>query len=256
MHGLLHAQAIIDVGAIIETESHLWTLKTISRYNDSLAVNWEIKSKKPYTKTHIDTKKALLIDYHTKVRHKPLHSLSQTEIEIVKAFDTDTLRIVFPAIKDTTSLISVWLSSVLLVDSIILPPSNMSSIGEVRYKVPFCNKTLKNRIDSVLYSDSLFSSGMDLYKKKQYQDATICFEKCYAFDKLLDNYLPLFTSLKWEYNDYSRAWLARCLYKIGAKNQARTLDSDYLLEPFDRKLVEKSDSIHNKLNALSYKSKA
>jgi len=253
VHGLLHAQAIIDIGAIIETESHSWTLKSISRYNDSLVVNWIIKSKKPNTKTHIDTRKVLLIDYHTKVRHKPLHSLSQTEFEIVKAFDTDTLRTVFPAIKDTASLVSVRLSSVLSVDSIILPPSNLSSIGEVRYKVPFCNRTLKNRIDSVLYSDSLFSSGMDLYKSKQYQDATICFEKCYAFDKLLDNYIPLFSSLKREYNDHSGKWLARCLYKIGAEDQAKTLSSDYLLEPFDRKLVEKSDSIYNILNALSYK---
>lgn len=195
VHGLLHAQAIIDIGGIIETESHLWTLKSISRYNDSLVVNWIIKSKKPNTKTHIDTRKVLLIDYHTKVRHKPLHSLSQTEFEIVKAFDTDTLRTVFPAIKDTASLVSVRLSSVLSVDSIILPPSNLSSIGEVRYKVPFCNKTLKNRIDSVLYSDSLFSSGIDLYKKKQYQDAIISFEKCYAFDRLLDfEFLPFLFS--------------------------------------------------------------
>lgn len=256
VYGLLHAQAIIDVGAIIETESHLWTLKTISRYNDSLAVNWEIMSKKPNTKAHIDTKKVLLIDYHTKVRHKPLHSLSQTEIEIVKAFDTDTLRIVFPAIKDTTSLISVSLSSVLSVDSIILLPSNMSSIGEVRYKVPFCSKNLMSRKDSVLYSDSLFFSGIDLYKKKQYQDAIISFEKCYAFDRLLNfEFLPfLFRSSRpRHYFDYSRVWLAHCYYKIGLEGKAKSLDPDYMLVPFDRKLVAKSDSIYNKLHALSYK---
>jgi len=254
VHGLLHAQAIIDIGAIIETESHLWTLKSISRYNDSLVVNWIIKSKKPNTKTHIDTRKVLLIDYHTKVRHKPLHSLSQKEFEIVKAFDTDTLRTVFPAIKDTASLVSVRLSSVLSVDSIILPPSNLSSIGEVRYKVPFCNKTLKNRIDSVLYSDSLFSSGIDLYKKKQYQDAIISFEKCYAFDRLLDfEFLPFFFRSTRHHHDYSRVWLAHCYKKVGLEGKAKSLDPDYMLEPFDRKLVEKSDSIHNILHALSYK---
>ena len=181
----LFAKAIIDIGAVVETESHLFTLKTIERYNDSLSVNWEIKSKKSNTKVKINIEEISLLDYYTNIKHKPIHSLSKTRIEIVDAFDTDTLRIIFPAIKDTTSLISVHLSSKIMVDSILLPSSNMSLIGEVRYKIPFCDKILKDRRDSVFYSDSLFSSGMLLYNKRQYHDAIVCFEKCYAFDTLV-----------------------------------------------------------------------
>ena len=241
-------QAIIDVGAIVETESHLWTLTKIIRYTDSLVVDWQIMSKNTNEKVTINIDDILLIDYQTNTKYKPLHSLSKTRIEIDDAFDTDTLSIVFPAIEDTTSLISVHLSSKIMVDSIILPPSNMNLIG-VRYKIPFCNKMLKNRRDSVLFSDSLYSSGMKMYKEKNYHGAMACFEKCYAFDRQLDNY-KIFLYV---YCDYSRIWLSCCYYKLGWIEQAKSLDSDYMLEPFDRKLVEKSDSIHNLLHSLSYK---
>ena len=246
-------QATNDIGAIVETESHLWTLTKISRYTDSLIVDWLIMSKKSNTKAKINIEEISLSDYYTNKIHKPIHSLSKTLIKIADAFDTDTLRIIFPAIKDTTSLISVHLTSNIKVDSIILPPSNMNLLGEVRYKIPFCNKVLKNRRDSVLFSDSLFSDGMKMYNERNYHDAMTCFEKCYAFDRQLNHYKILFSSLKYEYCDYSRIWLSCCFYKLGWIDKAKRLGSDYMLEPFDRKLVEKSDSIHNILYALYYK---
>ena len=246
----LSAQAIFDIGAIVETESHLWTLTKVSRYTDSLTMDWAIMSKKPKMKAIINTEDISLTNYYSSTKHKPLHLLSTTKFEHVDALDTDTFRIVFPAIEDSTSLISIHLSEEIMVDSIILPSSDLL---EVRYKIPFCDKILKNRKDSLLFSDSLFSSGMKMYKERKYHDAMICFEKCYAFDKQLDHYTILFSWLSYDYYDYSRIWLSCCYYKLGWKNKAESLDGDYMLEPFDRKLVEKSDSIHNLLHSLSYK---
>ncbi|SDH25009.1 hypothetical protein SAMN04487901_1212 [Prevotella communis] len=252
----MYGQAETSIGAVVETNSHLWRLEEMCRYPDSLTMKWEIRSKLANAKASIDMGDIYMTDCRTHTIHKPLIPLAKSFYQFADAFDTDTFRIVFPAITDSIPLISIHLSSVIKVDSILLPPNNLSSIGEVRYKVPFCNKTLKNRIDSVLYSDSLYSSGIDLYKKKQYQDAIISFEKCYAFDRLLDfEFLPFFfrSTRQRHYHDYSRVWLAHCYKKVGSEEKAKSLDPDYMLEPFDRKLVEKSDSIHNILHALSYK---
>ena len=150
----LFGQAITSVGAVVETNSHLWKLEEICRYPDSLTAKWEIRSKLTNSKASIDMGDIYITDYRTHTIHEPLIPLAKTFFQIADAFDTDTFRIAFPAITDSIPLISIHLSSVIKVDSILLPPNNLSSIGEVRYKVPFCNKTLKNRIDSVLYSHS------------------------------------------------------------------------------------------------------
>ena len=255
----LFGQATTSVGAVVETNSHLWKLEEICRYPDSLTVKWEIRSKLTNSKASIDMGDIYMTDYRTHTIHKPLIPLARTFFQIADAFDIDTFRIAFPAITDSIPLISIHLSSVIKVDSILLPPSNMSLISEVRYKIPSCKKSLKSRRDSILYSDSLFSRGMMLYGKEQFKEAIPCFEKCFAFDKQLDHYnnlfssIGLFSALDYEYSDYSRVWLACCYYKIGRVEMAKSLDGDYMLEPFDRKLVEKSDSIHNMLNSYSYK---
>ena len=249
----MYGQAETSIGAVVETNSHLWRLEEICRYPDSLTMKWEIRSKLANAKASIDMGDIYMTDCRTHTIHKPLIPLAKSFYQFADAFDTDTFRIVFPAITDSIPLISIHLSSVIKVDSILLPPNNMSLIGEVRYKIPFCEKILKNRRDSILYSDSLFSRGMMFYVKEQFYEAIPCFEKCFAFDKQLDHYNNLFSSLKYEYSDYSRIWLACSYFKIGRVEIAKSLDGDYMLEPFDRKLVEESDSIHNMLNSLYYK---
>ena len=264
VHVLFYGQTIFDVGAIVESDSHLWTLRTIERHKDCLAVIWQIKNKKPNTVVEIDSTFIELRDLHTGSHYKPT-KLSQKAIMQHTSYETDSLRILFPLIKDTLSLISISLLPKISVDSIILPSSyfetgidsitlSNSLLGMVRYKIQYIYKPLYTRSDSIAFSDSLFNKGMYLYEQQDYQEATICFEKCYAFDKLLDNYVPFFSSLKKrEFNDYSRMWLARCLYMIGEEEKAKAMDSDYMLKPFDRKLVEKSDSIYNVVNNYSYK---
>ncbi len=248
------AQTVIDIGAIAETESYLWTLKSICRYPDSLTIDWEIKSKKANVHTTIYGKDISLVNNLTKNKYRPLRANTQVSFHSQKAYLLDSLRTVFPAIKDTTTIISVQLSDSIRVDSIILPSSVQSLIALVKYKTPFIHKPLYTRIDSIAFSDSLFKKGMLFYNKKDYQEALICFEKCYAFDRQLDyEFLPFFLRTSRHYNNYSRVWLAHCYYIVGFKDKAKALDEDYILEPFNRKLVEKSDSLFNILYHFKYK---
>ena len=230
-HIMLYAQARFDVGAILETESHLWTLRSLERYSDSLAVNWDIKNRKPNTTIIINPNNIILRDLRTGFHYKSTRQVLSTIIQHT-SYETDSFRILFPSIKDTLSLISISLSPEITVDSIFLPSSffetgtdsitiSNSILNQVRYKIQYSPKTLYTRSDSIAFSDSLLNKGMYLYKRQEFQEATICFGKCYAFDKLLDNYVPLFSSLKREFNDYSRIWLARCLYMIGAEENAK-----------------------------------
>lgn len=245
------AQTVIDIGAIVETDSQLWTLKYICRYADSLAIDWEIKSKKANAHTVIESDDIYLVDDLTNKKYRPLKPNAKVSFYAPKPYFHDSLRIVFPAIRDTTSIISVRLSDSIRVDSIILP--NLT-IGRVKYKAPNIKTPLFTRIDSIAYSDSLFNKGMIFHNKKDYQEAIICFEKCYAFDRLLDfESLPFLFRSSRHYYDYSRVWLAHCYYKANMEEKAKALDEDYFLEPFDRKLVEKSDSLFNILNHYMYK---
>ena len=251
-HILLYAQTSYEIGAIAETDSHLWTLKTIERYNDSLAINWLIKNKTPKSTIKINENNIVCKDLRTGIKHKPI-KLSTPTICHDTPYSIDSLRIVFPPIKDTLSLISISVSPEVLVDSISLPNSNTLVLSQIRFKIPYCHKPLLTRKDSVVFSDSLYTLGMALYRKELYQEALICFEKCYIFDRLLDDYTFL-SALKRGYNNHSKKWVARCLYKVGLESRAKALDSDYMFEPFDRKLVEKADSIYNTFNMTLYKS--
>ncbi len=107
-----------------------------------------------------------------------------------------------------------------------------------------------SRQDSIAFSDSLFVKGMAYYKEKNYHQAINIFLECVAIDSLLNdfNWQSLF---KRNRSNYSKWWVARCYYLIGNEQQAKKLSSNYLLEPYDRKLVEKSDSIFNWLKTVS-----
>lgn len=247
-HVIVYAQSWIDVGAIVETNSHLWTLRTIERYKDSLAFNWEIKSKIPNTTIEINADFIEYENLNTGIKNKAIKPVVSKILQDT-AYQTDPLRIVFSTNTDSLSLLSITVSPVVFIDSLVLPILN---IGQVRYKIPDCHNSLFTRSDSIVFSDSLFYKGMHLYKQHKYQEATICFEKCYAFDRLLDyesyaNLRGFWGEFYRHYNNYSRVWLAHCYYKVGLEEKAKALDEDYIFEPFDRKLVEKSDSIFNAL---------
>ena len=237
-----------DVDAIIETDAHFLSLKTIENKNDSLKTKWVIKNKKPNSSFTIENHLLFLKDYKT--GEKKHSFFPKTTISFIhsEAYQTDTFNIIFPAPKDSIPVFSISLAPTLHIDSITLFYDSISALNsrylrEVRYSVPYANSTLQTKEDSIALSDTLFRQGVHLYKKEAYQEAILCFEKCFAFDKLYCHH----SILSRDRSDYSRIWLACAYYKSGQKEKAETIDLDYMLEPFDRTLTERSDSLYNSL---------
>ena len=241
----LFAQNRVAVGAIIETQSHLWILDTLYRYKDSTLISWRIKDK-GYGKPVIIPSNISLTDYTTGEK-STLVSKSDPPLK-TKKFQSVSMKMVFPAIGDSATIISIYSSSVFYVDSLHVPSINTLLLSQPQYHVPlYCHHQLYTRRDSVEYSDSIYRSGVTYYYAKKYQKALLCFEKCLAYDRLLDNYKILSSFSKRERNDYDEMWLARCCYKLGYEEIAKKYDQDYKLEPYNREKVEKSDSIYNHL---------
>lgn len=255
---MIDAQATCTIDAIVETDSHLWTLTTIEKDSLNLVVNWKVISKKSNTEINIDCEDIILKDCSTGIEMHPIIPSTNRRIIMPDAYSTDSVRLVFPTIQDSTLSISVQLSPSIHVDSITISDSLWGILSRYRYVSPLYHHTpLINRKDSINYSDSLFRAGMDYYYKSNYNDAILSFKKCYAFDKLLDNYVPLSSFSKRMRYDHSMKWLARCYYMKGDESAAMKIDgnkfgSDYELEPYDRKLTEKADSIYNILQTFQY----
>lgn len=255
---MIDAQATCTIDAIVETDSHLWTLTTIEKDSLNLVVNWKVISKKSNTEINIDCEDIILKDCSTGIEMHPIIPSTNRRIIMPDAYSTDSVRLVFPTIQDSTLSISVQLSPSIHVDSITISDSLWGILSRYRYVSPLYHHTpLINRKDSINYSDSLFRTGMDYYYKSNYNDAILSFKKCYAFDKLLDNYVPLSSFSKRMRYDHSMKWLARCYYMKGDESAAMKIDgnkfgSDYELEPYDRKLTEKADSIYNILQTFQY----
>lgn len=255
---MIDAQVTCTIDAIVETDSHLWTLTTIEKDSVNLVVNWKVISKIPNTEINIDCEFVTLKDCSTMFETHPHNPINKWTIIMPDAYTTDSVRLVFPAIQDSTLSISVQLSPTIHVDSITISDSLWGILSHYRYVSPLYHHTpLINRKDSINYSDSLFRAGMDYYYKSNYNDAILSFKKCYAFDKLLDNYVPLSSFSKRMRYDHSKKWLARCYYMKGDESAAIKIDgnkfgSDYKLEPYDRKLTEKADSLYNILQTFLY----
>lgn len=255
---MIDAQATCTIDAIVETDSHLWTLTTIEKDSLNLVVNWKVISKKSNTEINIDCEDIILKDCSTGIEMHPIIPSTNRRIIMPDAYSTDSVRLVFPTIQDSTLSISVQLSPSIHVDSITISDSLWGILSRYRYVSPLYHHTpLINRKDSINYSDSLFRTGMDYYYKSNYNDAILSFKKCYAFDKLLDNYVPLSSFSKGMRYDHSMKWLARCYYMKGDESAAMKIDgnkfgSDYELEPYDRKLTEKADSLYNILQTFQY----
>ena len=253
----IDAQAIYNIDATLETDTHLWTLTTIEKDSNHLIVNWEVISKKPNTEVYIDKETVLLKNCSTGAEFHPIESFTNKRLFMHDAYMTDSIRIVFSTIQDSTLIISTGLSPNIYIDSITLPYHFF--LGSVTYKTPlYHHPPLITREDSIDYSDSLFKEGMNHYYNKNYNDAIIAFKKSYSFDKILDHYKGLL--VKRTRYDHSRKWLARCFYIIGDEDKANQYDwnrygADYKIEPYDRKLTEKTDSIYNLLNAIPFSEK-
>ena len=49
----VNAQKTINIGAIIEDNTFLWTLESMEQYSDSTIITWKIKTKFPKTRMHL-----------------------------------------------------------------------------------------------------------------------------------------------------------------------------------------------------------
>ena len=259
VHMCTSAQIKYGVGAIIETQNHLWILDSLSRDRECIMLLWRVKDKGNAKRFAVPNN--LILKDNDKGRSFSPTIITPSKYKTRK-FESIQLKMVFPAIGDSSTCISLYSSPTFYLDSLNIPAvsSYMVFSGEIRwfseprYHVPlFPNQHLITRKDSIEYSDSLFLKGVSYYKKKEYDRAIICFEKCYNFDKILDDYNWLFSALKREYNDYSKMWLAHCHYKLGNIQYARIYDEDYKLEPYDRNCVKECDSIYNYVNSFAYK---
>ena len=256
-----YAQNKYGIGAIVETRDHLWILDNVERESSNFVLSWKVKGKGK-GKFFVTPKNIFIKNYKTGKVFSPktiFPSKSKT-----KKFKSTIVKMVFPPIGDDKTIISIFSSPSFYVDSLSIPSAddyfNFSGeliMSDPRYRIPIYNHhNLATRKDSIDYSDSLFNRGITFYKKKDYHRALICFEKCYAFDKLLDDYVWLFSVTKRKYYDYSSMWLGRCYYKVGELLLAQKYSDDYKLEPYDRAVVTKSDSIYNRVNDFSFNPKS
>ena len=257
-HMSTYAQNKYDVGAIVETHDHLWILNDVEREDSNFVLSWKVKDK-GRGKSFVVPENIFIKDHKTGKMFFPKY-ISSSKSK-TKKFKSTIVKMSFPPIGDNETVISIFSSPSFYVDSLIIPGAddyfNFSGeliLSDPRYRIPIYNHhSIATREDSINYSDSLFYKGIAFYKKKDYQRALICFEKCYAFDKLLDNYYWFFSVTKREYNDYSRMWLGHCYYKVGEPQLAQEYSDDYKLEPYDRAVVSKSDSIYNRINEFNFK---
>ena len=74
----MYGQAETSIGAVVETNSHLWRLEEICRYPDSLTMKWEIRSKLANAKASIDMGDIFMTDCRTHTIHKPLIPLAKS----------------------------------------------------------------------------------------------------------------------------------------------------------------------------------
>ncbi len=239
---LVSGQVTINLGAIVEDEKLLWTLDTINLYKDSTVISWKVKSKVAKAKiTSIDH--ILLKDGHTGILYEPT-IITEKQLKFRKAFETKEFKTHYPAIYDTT-FISIQISPTLHVDSIkIVPDDTYYLFYNCKYRASLLNHTpLNSRADSINYSDSLYNKGMFFYKTNRIPKAVICFEQCYAFDRLMDEEYENLGKRK--RSNYSRKWLGHCYYIVGDVELAKSFYVNDSIEPYDRKRVEKTDSLYN-----------
>ena len=113
----LYAQAKIEIGAVVETESHLYTLNTIERYKDSLSVNWLIINKKKHSKIYFDEKNIVFRNLSSGEDLKIIKPSSFTVTQD-SLYSENTYRLVFQPLKDTLSIISLSLYLVCILTGI------------------------------------------------------------------------------------------------------------------------------------------
>ena len=94
-------------------------------------------------------------------------------------------------------------------------------------------------------SDSLFALGVEKYNSQLFEDAVLLFAECSRID-----------SAVFDANSsrlgYSLMWLASCHFKLGDVETAASLSDFYMINPIDRRLTVKSDSVSDMIYPILY----
>jgi tetratricopeptide (TPR) repeat protein len=96
--------------------------------------------------------------------------------------------------------------------------------------------TESERAGLLARSDSLFAAGVDLYNAGRYAEAIPLFTESDKIDKAVLDSIS-------NRRDYSSMWLASCYYKLKDSATAESINSDYMVEPVDRRISVISDSL-------------
>ena len=233
----ISANRVIPVGAIVETDTHIWLLDTIWTSERNSYVLWTVKSKKSDTGLVID-KDFKLID----CKSGNIYRVSDVRVskESTLTFcPEDKVYMHFPGVPDSSSLLSIYLSPSFYVDS-ISTFMNTDHILEYRYHVPLYNyPEINNTIDSVKYIDYLYNEGIKEYNQKNYCNAILSFEKELAIEyQLFKTFAERLIK-----SSSTEDWLAHCYYKTGDISKAIKYGRDYSLMPYDRNKTKEADSL-------------
>lgn len=253
----ISAQITKNINAVIEDDKFLCILKSIDFYPDSTVATWKLKSKTRTSKfklsDHISIK-----EIESGIKHKQINTFEdlQETIRFKKIYEIKEFKTCFPAINDS-ALISIYLSPTIYVDSLELKSENL--FYEVyKFRVPVYNhQPLRTRVDSIKYSNELYLEGLNLFKNGDFQLAIISFEKSMALERQLRTW-DEYWHLGGNFNE--DMWIAYCYYKLGEKKEAEEYSSTYYVEPYNKKIREKADSLsimsdtiydQSKLNVLN-----
>ena len=242
LHMESSANKVIPVGAIVETNTHLWVLDTIWTCDKSSFFQWTVKSKTQNSKIILN-KDYKLINCDTGVTYCANRVYSSVKTPY-STFPVENVYMSFPGVPDSTSMISIYQSPSFYVDSIIsvLTPGYGQ---ECKYHVPLYNyKNINSLSDSIKYVDHLYKEGIDYYEKKNYYRAILTFEKELAFE-----YLIYRTSKERFYRlSSTKDWLAHCYYMVGQVNKAKKYGYDYVITPYNKMKTRLADSLYCFIN--------
>lgn len=104
------------------------------------------------------------------------------------------------------------------------------------YQTPAHQTFNQNHLDAFASAYNEFERGVNLYNKKQYEDAMSAFYQC-------DSLIFVAKGEKSNYFGHGKQWIASCLHKLDRDSIARMYSQYYYLQPVDMRQTILSDSI-------------
>ena len=245
----VNAQKTINIGAIIEDDKFLWTMESMDLYSDSTIITWKVKNKLP--------KIRMQLPQHVQIKDLNSGTIFQSSFIGEKAnskniaffkqkFESQRFTTHLPPTNDS-AVISINVTPKIYIDSLHLASDHLF-YDVHKYKTPIYNHApLLSKKDSVNYSNELYRQGISYYNRQSYQLAIISFEKALEIERKLREWGVYF----YLGNGFNESlWLSSCYYKLGLTDDAKEICSDYFVEPYDKALRSKADSLSIKSDTI------